>query len=78
MEMTAESESLARILAYLAENKRKSALEAEKLQNLAIETRVEEHEDGRQGQTTASESQKIDYIYDNKPLGFEKTPLNEL
>lgn len=78
MKMTIESESLARISAYLAENKRKSALEAEKLQNLAIKAKVEECEDGQQGQTTASESRRLDYIYDNEPLGFEKYPLNEL
>lgn len=54
MKMTTESESLARISAYLTKNKRKLALEAEKLQNLAIEVKVEECEDGQQGQTTNS------------------------
>lgn len=46
MKMTAESECLAQISAYLAKRKRKSALEAEKLQNLAIEAKVEECKDG--------------------------------
>ena len=77
MKMTIELEILAWILAYLAENKRKSALEAEKLQNLAIEAKVEECEDGQQGQTTASESRRLDWIYDNEPLGLEKDPLNK-
>lgn len=49
MEMIAESESLTRISAYLAKNKRKLALEAEKLKNLAIEAEVKECEDGRKG-----------------------------
>lgn len=78
LKMTIESESLARISAYLAENKRKSALEAEKLQTLAIKAKVKECEDGQQGQTTASESQMLDCIYDNEPLRFDKDPLNEL
>lgn len=30
---------------------------------------------GHNGQTTASESQRLDCIYDNEPLGFEKDPL---
>ena len=75
MRMTAESESLARISAYLAENKRKSILEKERLWDLACE--AEGLENGRQYQTTASESRRLDCIYDNKPLGFEKNPLNE-
>lgn len=61
----------------MAKNKRKSELEAEKLQNLAIKAKVEECEDGHQGQTTASESWRLDCIYDNRPLGFEKDPLNK-
>lgn len=34
-------------------------------------------ENGRQDQTIASESWRLDCIYDNEPLGFEKNPLNE-
>lgn len=43
---------------------------------MAIEAK--EGEDGRQGQTTASESRRLDCIYDNEALGFEKNLLNEL
>lgn len=35
-------------------------------------------ENDRQNQITASESQRLDCIYDNEPLGFEKNPSNEL
>ncbi|XP_050875597.1 uncharacterized protein LOC127079231 [Lathyrus oleraceus] len=75
MRMTAESESLARILAYLAENKRRSILKKERLQDLAYE--AEGLESGRQDQTIALESWRLDCMYDNEPLGFEKYPLNE-
>lgn len=78
MEMTSESESLALISAYSVENKRMSALEAEKLQNLAIKVEVEECEDGRQGQTIASESRRLNFVYDNEPLGFDKNLVDEL
>lgn len=54
MGMTAESECLAQILAYLIENKRKSSLEGDRLQNLAL--KAKEGENGQQEQTTASES----------------------
>lgn len=73
--MTAESESLARISAYLAENKRKSIMERKRLQNLACE--AECLDDGRLDPTTDSESRRLDCIYDNEPLGFEKNPQNE-
>lgn len=62
MKMTTESKNFARIAAYLAENKRKSALEAEKQQDLAIEARVEEREADQQGQTTTLESRRLDCI----------------
>ena len=75
--MTSESASLARISAYVAENKRKSALEAEKLQNRAVEVKTKNHE-GKLGQTTTSESRRLDCIYDNETLGFENDPLNSL
>lgn len=76
MKMIVGSECLARILAYLDENKRKSPLEGKRLQNLAL--KAKEGEDGRQNQKTASGSRRLDCIYDNEPLGFEKNPLNEL
>lgn len=75
MKMTAESEILARILAYLAENKRKPILKKERLQNLVSEAK--EFEDGRQDQVTTSESRRLDCIYDNEPLGFKKNPSHE-
>lgn len=75
MRMTTELESMTQISAYLDENKRKSILERERLQNLACE--AEGLEDGRPDQTTASESWRLDCIYDNEPLGFKKNPLNE-
>lgn len=75
MRMTAESESLARILAYLAENKRRSILEIERLQDLP--SKAEGLENGRQDQTTTSESRRLDCIYGNEPLGFENNALNE-
>lgn len=68
--MTTELESLTQILAYLAENKRKSILERERLQSLACE--AEGLDDGQLDQPTTSESRRLDYIYDNEPLGFEK------
>lgn len=73
--MTAESESMTRMPAYLAENKRKSIMERERLENLACE--AEGLEDGRLDQITASERWRFDCIYDNDPLGFEKNPQNE-
>ena len=76
MEMTAESKCLARFLAYLAKNKRKSSLEGERLQNLSLEAK--EGEDGRQDQTTNLEICRLNCIYDNERLGFEKKPLNKL
>ena len=54
--MTSESASLARISAYVAENKRKSALEAEKLQNLVVKAKIKNQGESQQGQTIDSES----------------------
>lgn len=76
MKMNVESESLAQISAYLAENKRTLTLERERLQDLAFEAK--EVEDGRRDQITTSESQRLDCIFDNEPLGFKKNPSNEL
>ena len=77
MMMTSESEVWTRISAYLAENKRKAALEADK-QSLVVEAINKEMNISQQGQTTASESRRLDCIYDDEPLGFEKNPSNEL
>lgn len=56
----------------------KSALEAKNLQNMTCEANVENSENlrgGLNGQTTSSESRKLDFIYDNEPLRFEKDPF---
>lgn len=76
MKMTVESKSLARISAYLVENKIKSTLEKERLQYLACEAK--EVEDGRHNQITTPKRQRLDCIYDNECLGFKKNPSNEL
>lgn len=57
--MNAESNSLARISAYMAENRINSALEVEAFQNMALETNVENSDNlggGLNGQTSNSES----------------------
>lgn len=77
IKMTSKSRSLAQIFLYMAENRLKSALEVENFQNMACEANVESFENlrcGINGRTTASKNHKLDYIYDNEPLGFEKGP----
>lgn len=59
------------MLTYLAENKRESTVERERLQNLAL--KAKDIEDGRQDLTTTSESRRLDCIYDNEPWGLSKT-----
>lgn len=71
MRMSAESESLARNLAYLAENKRESVLEKERLQDLACV--AEGLEKGRQDQTTASESGGLVVFMTTSLWGSERT-----
>ena len=61
----------------MAENKIKSALEAGILQKLVVEAKAKNPE-GRCGQTSDSKSWRLDCIYDNKPLEFEKDPLNSV
>jgi len=58
-----------RIMAYVAKNKLKAAKEAEVLQKEAIETSTQD--------TTNDlvDGQRLDCIYDDEPLGFEKDPL---
>lgn len=76
--MFVESQVLSRISAYMAKNRIKSAIEAEISQNMACEANVESSGnsgDGPMGHTIASESRRLDCIYDNDPLGFEKYPL---
>lgn len=78
MNMTIESTSLARISAYMAKNRIKSALEDEISQDLDFEANVESSKNiggGPMGQTTPPESRRLDCIYNNEPLEFEKDPL---
>ena len=65
-----------RISAYLAENKRITALEAESVdhQNMVVEAVNDQSKHGLRGQETALESRRLDCIYDEEPLGFEKDP----
>ena len=37
---------------------------------------MQKNREGHYGQTSASESQRLDCVYDNEPLGYEKDPLN--
>ncbi|WJX67181.1 hypothetical protein P8452_51673 [Trifolium repens] len=66
-----ESSAWARITAYMAETKLNTALEAEVHQNMATEAKVES--DG----ISMPQAQRLDCIYDEEPLGFERDPLNE-
>ncbi|KAK2437570.1 hypothetical protein QL285_022443 [Trifolium repens] len=66
-----ESSAWARITAYMAETKLNTALEADVHQNMATEAKVES--DG----ISMPQAQRLDCIYDEEPLGFEKDPLNE-
>lgn len=65
MRMTTESRSLAQISAYMAENRINLALEADVSHNMAFETNVKSSDNrggGPMGQTTASESWRLDCI----------------
>ena len=75
--MMPESNALARILAYVAENKINLALEAEENSNMAPEAIMVEKL-GEPSQTTASESRRLDCIYEEEPLGFEKDPRDSI
>lgn len=39
---------------------------------------IETKESGHFGQASASESRRLDCIYDSEPLGFEKDPMNSI
>ena len=69
--MMTESSAWARITAYMAETKLNTALEADVHQNMATEAKVES--DG----ISMPQAQRLDCIYDEEPLGFERDPLNE-
>lgn len=70
----------ARILAYMAKNRIKAALEADISQKVVVEAttfeNLETKENGNFGQTSVLESHMLGYIYYDKPLGFEKHPIN--
>ncbi|KAK2397252.1 hypothetical protein QL285_058846 [Trifolium repens] len=66
-----ESNPWARITAYMAETKLNTALEADVQQDIAVEAKVEK-DGGPEPQI-----QRLDCIYDDEPLGFERDPLNE-
>ena len=80
--MMSELEALRKILAYVAENKIKSALEAE--ENMVVEAYALNKEghmaigpEPPDKPTLAKRNidmQHLDCIYDNEPLGFEKDP----
>ena len=67
-----ESQTWAKITAYMAENRIKMALEANAVsENMAIaanDMRLGKHK---------PELQKLDCIYDDEPLGFEKDPISQ-
>ncbi|PNX57314.1 hypothetical protein L195_g058633, partial [Trifolium pratense] len=77
MNMMIKSPAWDRITAYAAENRMKMALEAINLQeNMAVEANVDS---GNEVAIEASdlnngEKQRLDCIYDDEPLGFEKDP----
>src|SRR3954467_14169352 len=85
-----ESSFFEKILTYIAENKRNTALEAElsnitlnpvseneEISNSKLHTSSQSFEDPvRMVNTTEEEfTQKLDSIYDEEPLGFEKDPM---
>lgn len=71
------------ILAYIAENKQQLALEAE-VKNMDVEASEDSHQIGSGKDfdpmppdkvQDEQQGQKLDAIYDDEPLGFEKDPL---
>jgi hypothetical protein len=65
-----EPSAWAKITAYIAERKLETALEAALEQNVVDETTAENN-----GNLLPNE-QRLDCIYDDEPLGFEKDPVN--
>ncbi|XP_058784569.1 uncharacterized protein LOC131659384 [Vicia villosa] len=79
-----ESSFFEKILAYMGENKRIAALEAEII-DMVVGAKSMEFNDTGQGENTVPKSpeeqvheetidQRLDDIYDDEPLGFEKDP----
>ena len=83
--MTSKQSALEKITAYIAENKLKEALEAE-VKYMAVEANQENSnkqcpqedvaEDHVTNQMGGWQHQKLDAIYDDEPLGFEKDPVS--
>ncbi|KHN11426.1 hypothetical protein glysoja_015321, partial [Glycine soja] len=67
-----EATAWARITAYMAENRLNTAFEAEFQQNMADEAKIEDHENKE------TKDRRLDCIYDDEPLGFEKNPISEV
>lgn len=81
MKMTVESNSLARISIYMAENKINSAMEAETLENMAFEANVENSDNLRGGQMARQQLQKVggSIAYMTTDLGgLKRTHLNQI
>lgn len=78
MKIMIELSVLAKILAYVAENKILMALEVESQQILDVEVirseNSQENQFGSTSQTTTSESRRLGYIYDDEPLGVQERP----
>ena len=78
MDTMIESSVLARISAYVVENKILAALEAKSQQILVVKAIKPKNswvnKSGLTGQRTTSESRRLDCIYDDDPLGFKKYP----
>lgn len=78
-----EFEALKRISAYIAENKQQSSLEAE-VKNMVVKANKEFHQktpgkdfdpEPLDKVQDEDQGQRLDTIYDEEPLGFEKDPL---
>lgn len=79
-----ESKTLEKILAYIAENKLKAALEGEVKYMVFEANKTEMHLEGSEKDFKPEppdkshdevQGQRLNAIYDNKPLGFERDPL---
>lgn len=72
--MMSESSALARISAYVAENKLIMTLEVKLYEMMVVEaTEFEVNKEIiHSGQETTSKNHMLDCIYDDEPLGFEK------
>jgi len=70
--MTTEPNVWEKITAYVAENNEKAALEAEIEQERSIKDVDDDFP------FNLIESQRLDCIYDNEPLDFEKNPMGSI